>query len=122
MGFSQGAYLATGYAATFPAQVTAVVEYYGGLIPQLRGSAKLMPPTLIIHGGRDSTIPLSEARDLDSLLTAAGRPHEMHIYPRAEHGFNFRSNRAQYDKTDADDAWNLSLGFLDRTFETGGQR
>jgi carboxymethylenebutenolidase len=117
MGFSQGAYLAMGAGAMFPKQVAAVAEYYGGLIPHLRDRAKLMPPTLIIHGGRDSIIPLSEATDLDKLLTAAGRSHEIHIYPQADHGFNFHSDGLRYDKDAADDAWDRSLKFLDRTFQ-----
>jgi len=117
MGFSQGAYLATGCGAMFPHQIAAVVEYYGGLIPPLRDRAKLMPPTLILHGGRDTIIPLSEATDLDRLLTKAGRPHEIHIYPNAGHGFNFRSDGVRYDNAAADDAWNRWLRFLDRTFQ-----
>ena len=114
MGFSQGAYLATASGASFPDQVAAVVEYYGGLIPPLRDRAKLMPPTLILHGARDTIIPLSEATDLDKLLTAAGRPHQMHIYPISGHGFNFRSDGGRYNQVVAEDAWNRSLRFLDR--------
>ena len=117
MGFSQGAYLATGCGALFPDKVAAVVEYYGGLIPPLRERAKQMPPTLILHGARDTIIPLSEATDLDQLLTADGRPHEIHIYPQAGHGFNFRSDGVRYDKVAAEDAWNRSLKFLDQTFK-----
>jgi carboxymethylenebutenolidase len=122
MGFSQGAYLATGCGAVFPGQIAAVVEYYGGLIPQLRDRANLMPPTLIIHGGHDSMIPLAEATSLDTLLTNAGRPHEIHIYPQAEHGFNFRRTGVWYDEEDADDAWNRTLKFLDRTIKNNASR
>ena len=117
MGFSQGAYLATGCGAMFPDQVAAVVEYYGGLIPPLRDRAKLMPPTLILHGARDSIIPVAEATDLDKLLTAAGRPHEIHIYPDADHGFNFRADGDRYNKIVADDAWRRSLKFLEETLQ-----
>ncbi len=65
MGFSQGAYLAAGCGALFPQKVAAVVEYYGGLLPQLHDKAKTMPPTLIIHGNGDSIVPVSEAKDLE---------------------------------------------------------
>ena len=112
IGFSQGAYIATGAAAMFPDQVRAVVEYYGGLIPPLHDRAKLMPPTLILHGARDSIIPVTEAIDLDKLLTAASRAHEIHIYPEADHGFNFRADGDRYNKPVADDAWQRTLNFL----------
>lgn len=117
MGFSQGAYLATGSGAMFPGQVAAVVEYYGGLLPNLRTRVWQMPPTLILHGARDTIIPLSEATDLDKYLTAAGRPHEFHIYPRSGHGFNFRSEGPRYNGVVAEDAWNRSLRFLDRALQ-----
>ena len=116
MGFSQGAYLATGCGAMFPRQIAAVIEYYGGLIPPLRERARQMPPTLILHGARDAIIPLSEATDMDKLLTSYGRPHEIHIYPDAGHGFNFRGNGVPYDKDAASDAWARALDFLNRTF------
>jgi dienelactone hydrolase len=117
MGFSQGAYLAVGAGAMFPSQVAAVVEYYGGLLPQLRDQANLMPATLIIHGEADSIIPVSEARELDALLSKDGRTHEMHIYPHAGHGFNFQRPSIWYDKSAADDAWKRALDFLDRTLK-----
>jgi dienelactone hydrolase len=117
MGFSQGAYLAIGCGAMFPNQVAAVVEYYGGLLPNLRDKASAMPPTLIIHGDGDSMIPVSEANDLDALLTKDGRAHQVHIYHQAEHGFNFRRPGVWYDKDDADDAWKRTLEFLDRNLK-----
>ncbi len=122
VGFSQGAYLATGCGAMFPNQVAAVVEYYGGLIPSMRMRLKQMPPTLILHGRRDTIIPVSEATDFDKYLTAAGRPHEMHIYPLAGHGFNFLGNGALYSSVVAEDSWNRSLKFLDRTFQASAAR
>ena len=96
--------------------MAAVVEYYGGLIPPLRERARQMPPTLILHGAKDAIIPLSEATDLDKLLTSYGRPHEIHIYPDAGHGFNFHGNGVSYDRDAASDAWTRALEFLDRTF------
>jgi carboxymethylenebutenolidase len=118
MGFSQGAYLAVGTAAQFPNDVAAVVEYYGGLIPTLRDKASSMPPTLIIHGEADSVIPVTEAKDLDAMLTKANRPHEMHLYPRVDHGFNFRRPSNFYNRDAAADAWHHALDFLDHTLRS----
>ncbi|HLX38844.1 MAG TPA: dienelactone hydrolase family protein [Candidatus Binataceae bacterium] len=117
MGFSQGAYLAVGVSAQFPDEVAAVVEYYGGLIPQLRDKAASMPPTLIIHGEADSVVPVSEAKDLDALLTKANRPHEMHLYPGVDHGFNFRRPAPSYNRAASDAAWKCTFDFLDRTLK-----
>ncbi|HLI80938.1 MAG TPA: alpha/beta family hydrolase [Candidatus Binataceae bacterium] len=117
MGFSQGAYLAVGAAAQFPDDVAAVVEYYGGLIPTLRDKAASMPPTLIIHGEADTVIPVSEAKDLDALLTKSNRPHEMHLYPGVDHGFNFHRPNNFYNADAAADAWHRTLDFLDRTLK-----
>jgi carboxymethylenebutenolidase len=118
MGFSQGAYLAVGCGALFPGDLAAVVEYYGGLIPTLRDQATSMPPTLIIHGEADTIIPVSEAKDLDALLTKARRPHEMHLYPGVEHGFNFHGISDWYNREAAADAWSCTLDFLARTFKS----
>ena len=118
MGFSQGAYLAVGTAAQFPNEVAAVVEYYGGLISELRDKAASMPPTLILHGEADSVIPVSEAKDLDAILTTANRPHEMHLYPGVDHGFNFHRPAISYSRAAADDAWHRTLDFLDHQFKT----
>jgi dienelactone hydrolase len=111
IGYSLGAYLATSTAALYPNQITAVVEYYGGLAKALDGAAATMPPTLIIHGARDVLVNVSQAHDFDSLLTKAGRPHEMKIYPDANHAFNFRVP-VFYNEADAADAWQLTLKFL----------
>ncbi len=120
MGFSQGAYLATGCGAMFPHQVAAVIEYYGGLIPPLRERARQMPPTLILHGAKDAIIPVTEATGLDQLLTSYDRPHEIHLYPDAGHGFNFHGEGVRYDHDAATDAWTRSLDFLDRTLRNPG--
>ncbi len=118
MGFSQGAYLAVGCGALFPGDIAAIVEYYGGLIPTLRDRATSMPATLIIQGDADTIIPVSEAKDLDAILTKAGRPHEMHLYPGVEHGFNFHGLSDWYNRDAADDAWRRTVEFLDRTLES----
>ncbi len=114
MGFSMGGYLATACGAVFPAALAAIVEYYGGLPRGFRDRVKAMPPMLIIHGDADTFVPVSEARELDAMLTQAGRPHEIHIYRGSEHGFNLETAFSWYNKADAEDAWEQSLVFLDK--------
>lgn len=112
MGFSLGSFLSLSVGAIDPDQVAAIVEYYGGLPRRLEGGAKTMPPTLILHGDQDSLVNVSQAHSLDALLTAAKRPHEMHIYPGANHAFNFPELSFWYNAEDAQDAWNRTLKFL----------
>ena len=50
MGFSLGAYISLAYGATYPDDIAAIVEYYGGLIPELYARAATMPPVLILQG------------------------------------------------------------------------
>ena len=112
MGFSLGAYLSLSTGATDPEQVAAIVEYYGGLTEPLHQRAKTMPPTLILHGDKDSIVPVAQAHELDQLLTENNRPHEIKIYEGAEHAFNFEGLPFWYRADYARDAWERSLKFL----------
>lgn len=112
MGFSLGSFLSLSTGAVDPGQIAAIVEYYGGLPTGLDGAAKTMPPTLILHGDKDVLVNVSQAHALDEILTAANRPHEMHIYEGANHAFNFSELPFWYNAEDAQDAWNRALKFL----------
>jgi carboxymethylenebutenolidase len=114
IGFSLGSYLAVDYGATYPDEVSAIVEYYGGLSPELHSRAAMLPPVLIIHGDIDRIVPVQQARDLDAALTKAGRPHEMKIYPGAEHAFNFPAALMWYKPGDTNDAWDRGIKFFDK--------
>ncbi len=111
MGFSLGAFLSLATAATDPGRINAIVEYYGGLPNELHPMVSNLPPTLILHGDADKLVPVSMAHELDTLMTKANRPHEIHIYPGANHAFNFRIP-LWYNAADAQDAWERSLTFL----------
>jgi carboxymethylenebutenolidase len=113
MGYSLGAFLSLSTGATDPGALAAIVEYYGGLPPRLRGQAANLPPTLILHGAADVLVPVQEARDLDALLSKLDRPHQIHIYPGANHAFNFPGLAMWYNATDAEDARQRSIRFLD---------
>ena len=59
MGFSLGSFLSLSAGAIDPGQIAAIVEYYGGLPPNLQYGAKSMPPTLILHGDKDVLVPVA---------------------------------------------------------------
>ncbi|MFY2558311.1 alpha/beta hydrolase fold domain-containing protein [Corallococcus terminator] len=46
------------------------------------------PPTLLLHGGADSVVPLDASRALAARLAQAGVPHALFTLPYAEHGFD----------------------------------
>lgn len=87
IGFSLGAYLSLSVASV-DHEVKAVVEYFGGLPDFFSKQLQSMPPTLILHGDADRTVPVSEAYNLETLLKDKKAPYEIKIYPQQGHGFN----------------------------------
>jgi dienelactone hydrolase len=87
IGFSLGAYLSLSVASV-DNEVKAVVEYFGGLPDFFGKQLRAMPPTLILHGDADRTVPVSEAYNLENLLKSRKAPYEIKIYPQQGHGFN----------------------------------
>lgn len=47
---------------------------------------KNTPPTLILHGGKDVVVHVSQSKLLAQKLAEAGVKHELHIYPSEGHG------------------------------------
>jgi acetyl esterase/lipase len=47
------------------------------------------PPVLMLHGTADTVVPLAQAQELASALTAAGVPNRLVAVPGASHGFEF---------------------------------
>lgn len=47
-----------------------------------------LPPTLILHGERDSVVPAGQATDLAARLTTAGVPTVLLMLPASEHSFD----------------------------------
>jgi carboxymethylenebutenolidase len=104
VGFSLGGYLAVA-AASQDRRVAAVVECCGGAADFFVRGVETLPPILILHGGADPVVPVSEAHKLQRLLAEHGRPHEVQIYPGRGH---------QLTGPDFDDAVRRSLHFLGR--------
>lgn len=86
-GFSLGAYLSLANAS-IDNRVQAVVEFFGGLPREMKLFMRRLCPVLILHGETDSTIPVSEAYNLQRLLQEKGIPYEIKIYPGTGHGFD----------------------------------
>lgn len=87
IGFSLGAYLSLSVASV-DNEIKAVVEYFGGLPDYFSKQLQTMPPTLILHGDADRTVPVTEAYNLETILKSKKSPYEIKIYPQQGHGFN----------------------------------
>ncbi len=87
LGFSLGGFLSLALATQEP-RIAAVAELFGGLPDHFARDAGKLPPVLILHGGRDTTVPAAEAKKLETLLKRHNVPYEMKIYPEQGHHFN----------------------------------
>lgn len=97
IGISLGSFLSLALAAQHSASADAatrraircVVDISGGLIsPHAEQATRHFPPTLILHGQNDTTVPVSSARALDKLLTGLAVPHETRLLPGEGHWFS----------------------------------
>jgi len=91
--------------------LTGTIGFYGR--PQLVQDVldRMHRPVLMLLAGADMT-PLAEFVAMERRLTAAGVPHEMHVYEGAPHSF---FDRAYENWADAcADAWQRILDFTAR--------
>ncbi len=110
-GYCMGGGLALATAAA-SADVGAVVAYYGGGAPQADAFATNTAPILNIVGDKDRVTPTIQKLNDDFKQYAF--PHEIIIYPGADHAF-FNDTRTEvHDKEAADDAWQHELAWFRR--------
>ncbi len=112
VGFCMGGRLAYLLACRRPADVRAVVSFYGGrIVPILEGTRQLEAPVLLIFGERDASIPLPQVDRIQAELKHLGKTHYVEIYPGAGHGF-FCDERSSYRPEAARQAWERTLEWL----------
>ena len=88
VGVSLGAFLSMALAAE-GLRVRAIVEISGGLVPPYEGLAnRAFPPVLIVHGDRDTVVPVSMAHALEKTLASLGVAHRMEILAGEGHWFS----------------------------------
>jgi carboxymethylenebutenolidase len=89
LGISLGAFLSLALATDPATNIRAIVEISGGLPdPYAANATSAFPPTLILHGGADTFVTVSDAHKLEAQLTALNVPHETHIFPNQGHWFD----------------------------------
>jgi carboxymethylenebutenolidase len=113
VGFCMGGALSL-FAASQNPEVGACVVFYGGH-PNVRPDIpKLQAPVLGIWAGKDGFVTPEVVGELDQQLTAAGKRHEFHTYPAAQHAF-FNDTRPEvHDPAASADAWAKTIAFLRR--------
>lgn len=111
VGFCMGGQLAL-YAATINPKIGACVDFYGihpNVHPQYEN---LEAPMLGIFAEHDEYASPQAVKEMSERLSAAGKEHEFHTYPGAQHAF-FNDDRPEvFDKVAAEDAWRRTIAFL----------
>jgi carboxymethylenebutenolidase len=107
--FGGGWSLRTGVMA--PADIDAMVMYYGPLIENLDQLDRLNMPVLGIFGAEDKAIPPQQVEVFAQNLGRLGKNFEIVVYSGADHAFANPSG-TRYQAEAADKAWRRTLAFL----------
>ncbi|MBI3504927.1 MAG: dienelactone hydrolase family protein [Proteobacteria bacterium] len=103
-GFSLGGFQALGLSSR-DKRIAAVVDMGGGMPGNVAPVTTRLAPTLVIHGQKDRTVPVSRATQTRDLLRRLSVPHEMVLVPNQPHFFQAAASREAIDR---------SIGFFDR--------
>lgn len=110
MGFSWGGSLANRLAISAQ-NLSAVVSYYGET--PVENVARINVPILLHYAEQDE--PVNKGiEQFESALKDNGKEYRLKTYAGTKHGFNNDTLKGKYDKTAAEQAWNLSIAFLEK--------
>lgn len=93
------------------AGVMATVAFYGNPSAYFGRLGEVDTPILAIFGEKDEIATRYE-NTLREELIRSGRPHEVIVYPEAQHGF-YNDSLPTYSENAAEDAWVQTLAFLE---------
>ena len=108
LGFSMGAAWAAELATAAPADIHAVVLFYGTVAADF---AQARAVYLGHFGAEDEWEPIDGVREMEADLRSAGRTVTLQFYPGAQHWF-FETNRPEYNAEAAELAWQRTIQFL----------
>jgi carboxymethylenebutenolidase len=111
VGFCFGGSSSWNQSALQP-DLQGAIGFYGRPVRSEAYIPKMKAPLLLLVAGADGATSPDQAAAFERELTAAGVPHEQHVYPGAPHSF-FDRGAAQW-KGASDDAWRRILDFVDR--------
>jgi carboxymethylenebutenolidase len=108
-------------AAAFPDRIKAIASIHGAnLVTDREDSAHKMAPRIRCESyfacaEIDKWASREIVETLEAALRAAGTPHRIEWYPKAEHGFVFPQRKGIYDQPSAERHW-------ERLFDLFGRR
>jgi carboxymethylenebutenolidase len=98
-------------AANFPDRIKSIASIHGAnMVTDRADSPHLLPPRIRCESyfacaEIDKWAPAGTIAILEEALKAAGTPHRIEWYPKAEHGFVFPLRAGIYDKPSAERHW-----------------
>jgi carboxymethylenebutenolidase len=111
VGFCFGGGIVNQLAVRMGSDLAAGVPFYGAQ-PTGADVAKIKAPINAQYGGLDAGIT-GRWPAFDQALTAAGVPHEGHVYANANHGFH-NDTTPRYDEAAAKEAWQHTLDWFNK--------
>jgi carboxymethylenebutenolidase len=111
LGFCFGGNIVNTLAVQLGPDLDAAVPFYG-LQPSAADTAKIKAPINAQYGELDTRIT-SGWPAFEAALTAAGVPHEGHIYKGANHGFH-NDTTPRYDEAAAKEAWGHAIDWFNK--------
>ena len=96
--------------AAFHPDLSGCIGFYGRPMRTEPFIPKMKAPLQIMVAGADGATSPDQSREFDRELTAAGVPHEQHIYEGAPHSFFDRTQEQWKDASDL--AWRRMLDFV----------
>jgi carboxymethylenebutenolidase len=114
VGWCMGGGFSLQLAVTEPRLAACVVNY--GAMPTDGGDIqKIQAPVLGSFGAEDRGIKVDSVNAFEKAMKAAGKSIDVKIYEGAGHAFQNPNNKLGYRLNAAEDAWNRTLEFLNRT-------
>lgn len=112
LGWGFGGDWSLNFAQLFPAELDAVVIYYGQVTDDEDMLQPIDAPILGLFGAKDPSIPVATVRAFETALERLRKNYTVHVYPQGVHAFANPAGTA-YQPGIAEDAWSRTLEFLD---------
>ncbi|MEM8501953.1 MAG: dienelactone hydrolase family protein [Cyanobacteria bacterium P01_D01_bin.1] len=103
--------LRTGFLLS--SDLDAMAIYYGQLILAPEALDALDMPIIGFFGEDDSSIPVADVQNFESMLDSLGKTVDINLYPNVGHAFANPSGQ-NYDAATAEDAWEKTIDFFNR--------
>jgi carboxymethylenebutenolidase len=93
--------------------MNSAISFYGQP-PSLEDVARIAVPILDIHANQDEIINKSVPAFVGAMLEG-GKDLTLKTYPQTRHGFFNDTRKEVYNRDAANEAWDITRWFLDRT-------